>query len=80
LPNKTVNEILNYGRRVGVLENAIERELTGTKRLMSRSVMQLISSLGLAFSLIPTSSKTQRGFISLHSFLMRIFAGGEEVI
>ena len=80
LPSKRVNEILNYGRRVGALENAIERELTGTKRLMSRSVMRLISSLGLSFSLIPTSSKTERGFISLHSFLMRIFAGGEEVI
>jgi GTPase SAR1 family protein len=80
LPRKTVNAVLSYGRRVGALENAIDQELSGTHRLMSRGVMQLISRLGLSFSLLPTSSKTQQGFISLHAALMRIFAGGEEVI
>lgn len=80
LPKEKVREILDWGRRFGALENAIDRELTGTRRLMSREVMRLISSLGLIFSLIPISSKKGRGFIALHSILMRIFAGGEEVI
>ncbi len=80
LPRKTVTAVLNYGRRVGALANAIEQELSGTHRLMSRGVMRLISRLGLSFSLLPTSAKTQQGFISLHAALMRVFAGGEEVI
>jgi GTPase SAR1 family protein len=80
LPKKKRTEVLDWGRRVGALENAIEDSLSGTKRLMSQRVMRIISSLGLSFSLIPVSSKKEKGFIVMHSVLMRIFAGGEEVM
>ncbi|MCW4041891.1 MAG: ATP/GTP-binding protein [Candidatus Bathyarchaeota archaeon] len=80
LPPKIVRRILRWGTRYNTLENAIEEELSGTKRLMSRGVIQLISRLGLSFSLIPVSSSREQGFIELHSILMNIFAGGEEII
>lgn len=80
LPKKKVDEILDWGTRAGTLEDVIEKELSDTKRLMSRGVMRLISRLGLSFSLIPVSSKKGSGLITLHSLLMRVFAGGEEVI
>lgn len=80
LPPKIVRRILQWGTRYNTLENAIEDELTGTKRLMSRGVIQLISRLGLSFSLIPVSSSREQGFIELHSILMNIFAGGEEIL
>ena len=80
LPPKIVRRILQWGTRYNTLENAIEEELSGTKRLMSRGVTQLISRLGLSFSLIPISSSREQGFIELHSILMNIFAGGEEIL
>ena len=69
-----INEILAWGIEVGTLENAIEQELSGTKRLISIGVMKLISSLGLSISLMPISSKDETGFVLLYSLLTRIFS------
>jgi len=80
LPEREVARILRWGRRVDALEEAVEEALSGTKRLMSRGLIHLISRLGLSISLIPVSSTKETGFIDLHATLMRIFAGGEEVI
>lgn len=80
LPEDEVDEILDWGSEVGALETAIDNQLSGTKRLLSRDMTQLISRLGLAFSLIPISAKNESGFINLHATLTRIFSGGEEVV
>lgn len=80
LSNNEVEEVLNWGNRIETLENAIEKELLGTNRLMSRDVLHLISRLGISFSLIPVSSKKGMGFTHLHALLTRIFMGGEEAI
>lgn len=80
IPEEKVEEILEWGESVEVLEDAIEQSLVGTKRLMSHGLMRLITSLDLLISLIPISSTREQGFINLHATLMRIFAGGEEII
>ena len=80
VPEKEVNRILEWGMMDEALEDAIEEELSGTRRLLGRDMMRLISNLGLSFSLMPVSSKSRLGFINLHAVLMRIFTGGEEVI
>ena len=80
IPKKDVKKILDWGTKVGTLEHAIDENLSETKRLLSRGLMRLIPNLGLSFSLIPISSTRDLGFINLHAILMRIFAGGEEVI
>lgn len=80
IPGKEVAKILRWGKKAGALEEAIEETPTDTKRLMSRGLIHLISRLGLSISLVPISSKQERGFTNLHALLMRIFAGGEEVI
>jgi len=80
VPHKMVKRILEWNSRIGKLEEALEVEASDTSRLMARDISRLVSRLGLAFPLIPVSSKKQEGFIETHSMLTRIFAGGEEVI
>ena len=80
VPRRVVKRTLEWGSRIGKLEEALEAEASDTSRLMARDVSRLVSRLGLSFPLIPLSSKKQEGFIEAHSMLTRIFAGGEEVI
>jgi len=80
VPEKKINKILEWDVANEALEDAIEEELSGTQRFLSRDMTRLISDLGLSFSLMPVSSKSRSGFTNLHALLMRIFAGGEEVI
>jgi hypothetical protein len=80
IPKRELKKILDYGTKAEALENAIESQLSDTKRLLSRGMTRLISRLGISFSPIPVSSTEESGFINLHGILMRIFAGGEEVI
>ncbi|MFB0543561.1 MAG: ATP/GTP-binding protein, partial [Candidatus Bathyarchaeia archaeon] len=60
------------------LEDDIEDQLVGMNRLMSRNMMQAIVEIGLEFSLIPVSSRTNRGFLDLYTELTRIFTSGEK--
>jgi len=80
VPERERKRVLDWGTKAGALENAIEEQISETKRLLTRGMMRLISRLGLSFTLIPISSTKESGFINLHAVLMRIFAGGEEVI
>jgi GTPase SAR1 family protein len=80
VPEDMLETILDWGERPITLEDAIEETLSGTKRLMSRELMHLISNLNFLMSLIPVSSTKETGFINLHATLMRIFTGGEEII
>lgn len=80
IPQKDVAKILGWGESVITLEDAIDEELTGTKRLISQGLIHLISRLGLSLYPIPVSAKEDTGLIDLHAALTRIFTGGEEVI
>jgi GTPase SAR1 family protein len=79
IPKREADRILRWGSRVGALRNDIEERLSGTKRLVSRGLVQLISRLGLTFTLIPISARDQSGFTNLDAVLTRIFAGGDEL-
>ena len=75
---KAVKSILDWGRHVSALQEALDTETSETKRIMGRDVARLISRLGLSFPLLPISSKKMEGFVNLHAVFTRIFAGGEE--
>lgn len=79
VPRQIIKKTLDWSRRSGTLEESLEGEASETNRLMARDVSHLVSRLGLSFPLMPVSSKTQKGFIRIHSVLTRIFSGGEEL-
>ena len=78
LPPKEVNRIVEWSTDQEALEAVIDDKLSGTRRLLSRDLVQSIYRLGLEFQLIPVSGKTNQGIINLSSALERILAGGEK--
>jgi len=78
LPPKEANRVLEWSGDPEALEAVIEEKLNGTRRLLSRDMMQAIYRLGLEFQLIPVSGKTNQGLINLSSALERILSGGEK--
>ena len=78
LPPEDVSRIVDWSASPETLESAIEEELTGTRRLLSRDMMHAIYGLGLRFFLIPVSAKTNDGLINLNTALERIATEGEK--
>jgi len=78
LDEREVERELEWASDPTRLEEDIEGQLVGMRRLMSRGMMQAIVDIGVELSLIPVSSKTNRGFLDLHADLTRIFTGGEK--
>jgi hypothetical protein len=61
LPKQEVNKVVDWSSNPNALASAIDEKLEGTKRLLSRNVMQAIYKLGLKFLLTPISAKTSGG-------------------
>lgn len=78
LPPEEAKRIVEWSADPEALEVVIEEKLSGTRRLLSRDMMQAINRLGLHFNLITVSGKTNEGLINLSSALERILAGGEK--
>jgi GTPase SAR1 family protein len=78
LPPDKLNLIVDWSANPNALEDAIEKNLSGTKLLLSRDTMRVIYRLGLKFLLTPVSSKTNEGFINLNAALERVFSSGEK--
>jgi GTPase SAR1 family protein len=60
-----------------LLEEAINSRLTGLDRLISQDMMEVIGRLGIDFTPIPVSTRTNLGFNRLYSEVSRVFMGGE---
>ncbi len=78
LPKGETDKIVDWSANPKALETSVEQKLEGTKRLLSRNMIQAIYQLGLKFLLIPVSAKTNEGMINFNMTLERILAGGEK--
>ena len=77
LKDEELEEILGWSEDAELLEKAIDERLTGTNRMISRDMLDIIYRLGLDFSPGPVSSKSNEGFSWLYSELLRVLTGGE---
>jgi hypothetical protein len=78
LPPEQANSVVEWSADPDAFEAVIDEKLSGTRRLLSRDMMQAIYRLGLEFQLVPVSGKTNQGLINLSSTLERILTGGEK--
>jgi GTPase SAR1 family protein len=78
LPPEETSRVVEWSADPDALETVIDERLSGTRRLLSRDMMQAIYRLGLEFQLVPVSGKTNEGMIELGSALERILTGGEK--
>jgi len=77
IPPEKVDQIVDWSASPLKLEDAIERELHGDKRLLSRDLMRAIYRLGLRFLLIPVSAKTYEGMVNVNAAIERVLAAGD---
>ncbi len=77
LPKEEIGRIVNWSTDPKTLENSIEDNLRGTKRLLSRNMMHAILQLDLDFPMIPVSAKSNLGMTEVNMALERILAEGE---
>ena len=77
LEDEELNEISGWAHDSLMLEEAINSRLTGLNRLISQDMMEVINKLGMEFTPIPVSSRTNLGFTRLYAEMSRIFVGGE---
>jgi hypothetical protein len=78
LPKQEVDRVVDWSSNPNALASAIDEKLDGTKRLLSRNVMQAIYKLGLKFLLTPISAKTSEGILSFNAALERILSEGDK--
>ena len=78
LPKEEVDRIVDWSSNPNALDVSIEEKLEGTKRLLSRNIMQAIYKLGLKFLLTPVSAKTNEGMITFNLALERLLAQGDK--
>jgi len=78
LPKDEVSKIVDWSAHPRALDEAIDRELEGSRRLLSRNMMQAIEKLGMRFLLTPVSAKTNDGLISFNMLLERILSSGDK--
>jgi GTPase SAR1 family protein len=77
LRSEVVKKVIDWSSNPEKIEEAVEAELEGARRLLSRDLIHAVNRLGLRIPLIPVSAKTNEGFIVLNMVLERILAGGE---
>lgn len=79
LPVTEIEKIVLWSQDPAELELAVQRQLTGNSRLISRDILEALVRLGLTFTLVPVSATTHEGLINLDAALQRQFRGGEEI-
>jgi len=77
LAEEELEEVSGWSEDPLRLEDAVNRRLTGLNRLISLDMMEVISRLGVEFTPIPVSSKTNLGFINLYAEISKVLVGGE---
>jgi GTPase SAR1 family protein len=78
LPKEEVDKIIDWSASKTALADSIDQKLDGTKRLLSRNMMQAIYKLGLQSPLIPVSAKTNDGMVNFNSAIERVLAEGDK--
>jgi len=72
-----LEEVAGWSEDPTLLEDAINRRLTGLNRLVSQDMMEVIRRLGIELAPFPVSARTNLGFNRLYAELTRLFTGGE---
>jgi GTPase SAR1 family protein len=78
LPKEEVKKIVDWSSSESAIVASIEQKLEGTRRLLSRNMVQAIYRLGLKFLLFPISAKTNEGMINFNTALERILSEGDK--
>jgi GTPase SAR1 family protein len=74
-----IEEIVQWGSELHLLEEALDQSSEGLVREYSRSILDMLSNIGTASDCVPVSAKDMTGFDILYGEMQRIFSGGDNL-
>jgi GTPase SAR1 family protein len=78
LKEKELEQMMGWSEDPDLLREAVDSKLSGMNKEISQDMLEIIERLGVEFSPIAVSAKTNDGFHVLYSELQRVFTGGEK--
>lgn len=73
-----VERILGWCEDTTLLESAVEREMTGPHRVLTREILRVLTEAEVFSTPTPVSAETNEGVIDLAGTVLRIFTGGDK--
>jgi GTPase SAR1 family protein len=74
-----IEEIVEWGTEMHLLEEALDHSSEGLVREYSKSILEMLGNIGTTSVIIPVSSKNMTGFDILYGEIQRIFSGGDNL-
>lgn len=74
-----VEEIVDWGAELYLLEEALDASDEGLRREYSKAILEMLGTLDTAIGCIPVSAKEMTGIDILYAEMQRIFLGGDNL-
>lgn len=74
-----IEEIVDWGSEIHLLEEALDQSSEGLVREYSKSILDMLGNIGSTSVTVPVSSKDMTGFDLLYGEIQRIFSGGDNI-
>jgi GTPase SAR1 family protein len=74
-----IEEIVQWGTELHLLEEALDQSSEGLVREYSKSILDMLGNIGTTSDCIPVSAKDMTGFDILYGEMQRIFSGGDNL-
>jgi GTPase SAR1 family protein len=79
LTDDEIDEIVQWGTEIHMLEDALDQSSEGLIREYSKSILDMLENIGTASATVPVSAKDMTGLDILYGELQRVFLGGDNL-
>jgi GTPase SAR1 family protein len=74
-----IEEIVEWGSEIHLLEEALDQSSEGLVREYAKLILDMLENIGSTSVTVPVSSKEMTGFDILYGEIQRIFSGGDNL-
>jgi len=79
LTEEEIDEIVQWGTEIHLLEQALDQSSEGLIREYSKSILDMLDNIGTTSVTVPVSGKDMTGLDHLYGELQRVFSGGDNI-
>ena len=79
LTEEEIDEIVQWGTEIHLLEQALDQSAEGLVREYSKSILEMLENIGTSSVTVPVSGKNMTGLDHLYGELQRVFSGGDNL-
>ena len=79
LTDEQIDEIVEWGTEIHLLQQALDQSSEGLIREYSKSILDMLENIGTSSVTVPVSGKDMTGLDQLYGELQRVFSGGDNI-